>query len=93
LAYKIRNRKRVWMAIRNGSGLVVNAWTDLSRGANDDVIGSDVRRRGEKMMRIVNVYAQRDEQSGEKPAQKLNWQRLRRKGRTVLAGDFNAHSK
>jgi len=28
---------------------------DLSRGANDDVIATDVRRRGEKIMRIVNV--------------------------------------
>jgi len=31
-------------------------------------------------------------QSGERPAQKLNWQRLIRQGGTVLAGDFTAHS-
>jgi hypothetical protein len=84
-AYEIRERKRVWTAIRRGSGLVVDERTDLSRGANDDVIATDVRRRGEKITRIVNVYDQRDGQSGERPAQKLNWQRVIRQGGTVLA--------
>ena len=28
--------------------------TDLSRGANNDVVVTDVRRRGEKITRIVN---------------------------------------
>jgi hypothetical protein len=84
-AYEIRERKRVWTAIRRGSGLVVDERTDLSRGANDDVIATDVRRRGEKITRIVNVYDQRDGQSGERPAQKLTWQRVIRQGGTVLA--------
>ena len=54
----IRNKKgkRVWTAIRKGSGLVVDEQTDLSREANDDVIATDVRRRGEKITRIVNIY-------------------------------------
>jgi hypothetical protein len=43
-----------------GSGLVVDDLTDLSRGANDDVIVTDLRRRGEKITRIDNVYDQRD---------------------------------
>ena len=54
-AYEIRKRKRVWTAIRKGSGLVVDEWTDLSRGANNDVIVTDVRRRGEKITRIVSI--------------------------------------
>jgi len=75
-AYEIRTRKRVWIVIWKGSGLVVDERTDLSRGANEDVIATDVRRRGEKITRIVNVYDQNDAQSGEieRPARKLNWQ-------------------
>jgi len=67
-AYEIgkRKRKRVWTAIQMGSGMVVDDRTDLSRGANDDVITTDVRRRGEKTTRIINVYNQKDVQSGER---------------------------
>jgi len=92
-AYEIRKRKRVWTAIQKGSGLVVDERTDLNRGANDDVIATDVRRRGEKIRRIVNIYDQKDARSGETPGRKLDWQRVIRQGGTVLAGDFNAHSK
>jgi hypothetical protein len=91
-AYEIRKRKRVWTAIRRGSGLVVDERTDLSRGANEDVIATDVRRRGERITRIVNIYDQKNTHSGERPARKLNWQRVIRQGSTILAGDFNAHS-
>jgi hypothetical protein len=72
---------------------VVDERTDLSRGANEDVIATDGRRRGERTTRIVNVYDQKNTHSGERPARKLNWQRVIRQGGTVLAGDFNAHSK
>jgi hypothetical protein len=58
--------------MRKGSGQVGDQWTDLSRGANEDVIPTDVRRSGEKITRIVNVSDQRDGQSGERPAQMLN---------------------
>jgi len=94
-AYDIRQRNTVWTAIRKGSGLVVHERTDLSRGANDDVIATEVRRRGEKITSIVNIHDQQDAQSGERerPARKLNWQRVIRHGGTVLAGDSNAHSK
>jgi hypothetical protein len=83
------------MAIRNGSGLVVDERKDLSRGASDDVIASDVRRRGEKLTRIVNIYNQHNTQSGERErlTRKLNWKRVIPPGGTVLAGNFNAHSK
>jgi hypothetical protein len=94
-AYEIRKRRRVWTAILKGSGLVVEERTDLSRGANNDVIATDIRRRGEKVTRIVNIYDQKDSQSGERErlARKRNWQRVIWQGGTVVAGDFNAHSK
>jgi len=47
---------------------VVDQRTDVSRGANDDVITTDVRGRGEMIMRIVNVNDHRDMQSGGIPA-------------------------
>jgi len=59
LAYEISKRKRVRTAIRRGSILVVDERTDLSRGAHEDAIATDVRRKGERIMRIVNVYDQR----------------------------------
>jgi len=51
-------------------------------------------RGGETITRIVNVYNQKDTPSRERerPARKLNCQRVIRQGGTVLAGDFNAHS-
>jgi len=82
----------VWTAIRKGIGLVVDERTDLSRGANDNVIVTDVTRRGEKIPRIVNVYDQRDTLSGQRQAQKVNWQSVIGQGGTVLLGDSNAHS-
>jgi len=80
------------MAVRKGRGLVVDEQTDLSRGANDNVIVTHIRSTGEKIMRIVNIHDQRDTQSGERQTGKLNWQRVIRHGGTVHAGDFNAHS-
>jgi hypothetical protein len=67
-AYEIRKRKRVWTAIRRGSSLVVDERTDLSRGANEDVIAADVRRRGERITRMVKVYDEKNTDWGERPA-------------------------
>jgi endonuclease/exonuclease/phosphatase family metal-dependent hydrolase len=94
-AYDIRKRQTVWTAIRKESGLVVDERMHFSRGANDDVIATDVRRRCEKIKRICDIYDQKDARSGERerPAQKLHWEKLIRQGGTVLAGDFNTHSK
>jgi len=61
-AYEIRKRKRVWTAIQNGSGPVVDERMDLTRGDNDDVIVTDVRRRGVKITRIVNIHDHSDTQ-------------------------------
>ena len=41
-----------------GSGLATDKRTDLIRGANDDVMVTDVKRRGDKMTRIINDYDQ-----------------------------------
>jgi hypothetical protein len=71
---------------------VVDERTDLSRVANDDVIVNDVLSRGEMITRIFNIYDQRDTQSGERQARKLNWQRVIPQGGTVLPGDINAYS-
>jgi len=71
---------------------VVDEVKNLNRGANDDVIAPDVRRRGKTITTIVNVYDQRKTQSGERLARKLKWQRVIRQSGTVLVGDINAHS-
>jgi hypothetical protein len=75
-AYEIRKRKRVWTAVRKGSGLATDERTDLSRGANDDAIVTDVKRRGEMMTRVINIYDQRDVRPMERQARKINWSRI-----------------
>jgi len=80
--------------VRKGSGLAMDERTDLSRGANDDVMVTDVTRRGDKIARIINVYDQRDVQTGERRARKLSWHRaIQQGGGTIIAGDMNAHSR
>jgi hypothetical protein len=74
LADEIRQSKGVWTAIGKGTGLVVDERTDVSRGANDDIIVTDLRSKGEKITRIVNIYDQRDTPSGERLARNLTWQ-------------------
>jgi len=82
-AYEIRKRKRVWTAVRKESSLAVDERTDLSKGGNDDVKVTDVRRRGEKVTRIVNIYDQKDTMSRQRPARKLRWQRIIRQDCTA----------
>ena len=71
---------------------MVGEWTYIRTGAHDYGIVSDVRRRGEKITRLINVYDQKGTQSGERQAQKANGQRDIRQGGTVLAGDSNCNS-
>ena len=68
--------------------------TVLSRGENDDVIVTTVKRRGENMTRVINIYDQSDVRTRKRKARKLNWSRIirQRGGDTILACDFNAHS-
>jgi hypothetical protein len=82
------------MVVREGSRLGTHHRTDLSRGAYNDVMVTDLTRRGEKMTRIINVYDQRDVQTGERRGRKLNWHRaIPHEGGTIIAGDMNAHSR
>jgi len=48
--------------VGKGSELATDKRTDLSRGANDDVMVTDVKRSGEKMTRIIDVYDLREVQ-------------------------------
>ena len=73
LAYDIRKRKRVWTVVSKGSSLTTNERIDLSRNAGDDIIVVDIKRRGEKMIRIVNISDQKAREIGERPARRLDW--------------------
>jgi exonuclease III len=66
----------------------------VKRRANDDVIATDVRTRGEKIMRIINFYDPKDAQSGERQrlARKLKWLRAIQYRGTVRTGEWNAHT-
>jgi hypothetical protein len=86
-AYLIRKWESVWTARRRGSGLVVDQRMYVNRGVNEDVIATDVRRRGERITMIVNVNDQKNRHSGDRPAWQLNGQTVIRLGSTVLTGD------
>ena len=80
--------------MRKGSGLATDKRTDQSRGPNAAVMVTDVKQRGETMTRIINVYNQRDVQTGEGRARKLNWHRaIQQGGGTIITGDMTAHSQ
>jgi hypothetical protein len=72
--------------------VTTNERIDLSRNAGDDPIVVNVKRRREKMTRIINIYDQRAREPRERPARRLSWEKIFKQGRagTVLAGDFNA---
>jgi len=81
--------------LRKGSGFVTNERTDLSKNTLSNVIMVDIKTRGEKMTRIDIIYDEREGETGERPARRLNWQRIIQQGGggTVLAGDFKADSQ
>jgi hypothetical protein len=68
-AYDIGKIKRMWTAVRSGSCLSRNERSHLKRIADEDVIGVDIKTRGKKMKRTVNIYDLRvwetDERSSE----------------------------
>jgi len=67
--------------------------TDLSRGARNDVILTDVKRKVEQMTRIINMYDQRDMQTGKRHRMKNNWHNsIQGGGSTILTSDINAYS-
>jgi hypothetical protein len=92
--YEIRKRTSVWTAVGKGSGLPTEEPTDVSSGVKDDVMVTDVKTRGKKLTRIINVYDQRDVQTREISARKPNWHRAIQRGvGTIIAGDMNSQSR
>jgi len=71
---------------------VVAERTGISRDANEDVTAKNIRRRGERIRRMFNVYDQKNTHSGERQAPELTYKRVIRHGSTGLAADFDAHS-
>jgi len=93
LAYDNRKQTRIWNVVRQGNGLATDQRTELSRGANDDVMVTDVKGRTEKMTRIINICYRRDILTGESRVRNLNWHRaIRQEGCTIIVGNINAHS-
>lgn len=76
---EIITRKRAWMAVDNTCSLTTNKRTELSEIAGDDIIVVDIKMRGEKMIRIINIYDHRARETGERPARELIWQKMIRK--------------
>jgi hypothetical protein len=64
------------MAVRKGSGHTTKGQTNLSKNAGDDLIVVNIKRKGEKMIRIVNVYDQRARETCERPGRRLDWQKI-----------------
>jgi hypothetical protein len=93
-AYQIINRKRVWTAVRKQSVLATDERTELSTGANEDVVVTDGIRRGETIRRIINVYDQCDIQTGERGARKQNWHSaIQVGGGTIIVDNMNTYSR
>jgi hypothetical protein len=57
--------------VRKGSGFAPKEQIDLSKNAAGDVIVVDIKSRGDKMTRIVNIYNQKETETGERPARRL----------------------
>jgi len=58
-ANDFRKGKSVWTAARKGSSLRTNEQSEFSKNAGHDIIVINIKSRGEKMIRIVNIYDQR----------------------------------
>jgi hypothetical protein len=59
--------------VRKGSVRPTPQGTHQNWGMNDTVWVTEVKRIEGHMMRIINVYDQRDVQTGVRRARKLNW--------------------
>jgi endonuclease/exonuclease/phosphatase family metal-dependent hydrolase len=67
------------------------ARTDLDAAAEGDAQVWDLQR-GTTRIRIANVYDQIRRSDGSRPSRFINWTEVIN-SRTVVAGDFNAHSR
>ena len=52
--------------VGKGSGFAMNERTDLSKNPLGSVIVVDIKRRGEKMTSIINIYDQTEGETGER---------------------------
>jgi len=72
--------------------VVVDERTHWRRGANEDGIATDIKRRGERITRIVNVHDPKNKHSGGWPPRNLNLQTVIMQGSTVWPGGLNPQS-
>jgi hypothetical protein len=81
--------------VHKWSGVAINKQTHLSKNTVGDVIVVDINRWGEIMIRIVNIYYQREAETGERPARRLNWPMITRQGGggELPSETFNGHSQ
>jgi hypothetical protein len=56
--------------------MATDSWTDPSRGTNNDVIVTYIRRRVEKMIRVITIYDERDVRTRERQVRKTSWSRI-----------------
>jgi hypothetical protein len=89
----IHKKKKFLVSDTDGSGLLIEMQTDLTRGANDNVTVIDVRRRVEKITRIVCSYDHRDGQFGDRQAHEEYCQGVIRLTGTIPIRVFNVYSR
>jgi len=76
------------------TGIETDKWTDLSRGANSYAIMTNKTLQAEMLIRMINVYDQRDLQTTERRARKFNWDRAIRQGAgTIIKCNMNVQSR
>lgn len=83
------------MAVRKESSFATNKGTNLSKNVLRNAILVGIERSEDTTTWIVNIYEQREGETGERPARRLNCQRIIRQGGgvIVLAGYFHTHSQ
>jgi len=92
-AHEIRKQMTVWTAVCKRSGLATDQQPHLSRGANNDLVVTDVQRRREKMTGMINIYDQNAVRTEDRQERKINWCGIiRQRGGTIPAGELNEHS-
>jgi hypothetical protein len=95
--YEIYRGNRAWTAVKRdcvrNPKWRVERRTDLEEEGEGDVVILDITPPGCERLRIINVYDQapRSRSTYRRPARQLDWDQLIAP-RTILAGDFNAHS-
>jgi hypothetical protein len=64
---------------------------DLEKGAGGDIQVLDMQQRGQRQVRVVNVYDALRQSDKTRPARYADWAHIIN-ANTILAGDCNAHS-